>query len=155
MPRTLKRLSRSQRRMQSLSASPWVIKPDGTALVNLHVPAVPAFFAKQAQSPQAISGQPHFPYSPCNRMTPHTHLPLSINSQKTAKPASPRFAGHTPQPMPDCFPHASDPPYHYQAPKIPTLVSARPAFSAPQMSALRHPNRFPEPASGMAPAPPA
>ena len=81
-------------------------------------PRCPHFFAKQAQSPQAISGQPHFPYSPCNRTTPHTHLPLSINSQKTAKPASPRFAGHTPQPMPGCFPRASDPPYHYQAPKI-------------------------------------
>ena len=38
-----------------------------------------------------------------------THQPPSGNSQKTAKPASPRFAGHTPQPMPSCFPHASDP----------------------------------------------
>ena len=96
---------------------------------------MPAFFAKQAQSPQAISGQPHFPYSPCNRTTPHTHLPLSINSQKTAKPASPRFAGHTPQPMPGCFPRASDLPYHYQAPKI------RRQFRRGQRPAPQIPNR--------------
>ena len=37
------------------------------------------------------------------------HQSPSANSQKTAKPTSPRFAGHTPQPMPGCFPHASDP----------------------------------------------
>ena len=47
------------------------------------------------------------------------------------------------------------PPYRPQAPKNPTPNQARPAFSAPQMSAPRHPNRFPEPASGTAPAPPA
>ncbi len=37
------------------------------------------------------------------------HQSPSANSQKTAKLASPRFADHTPQPMPGCFPHASDP----------------------------------------------
>ena len=58
---------------------------------------------------------------------------------------------------PDAFPHtfSADPPYNPQAPKNPTPNPERPAFSAPQMSALRHPNRFPEPASGVAPAPPA
>ena len=34
---------------------------------------------------------------------------ISINSQKTAKPAIPHLAGHALQPMPGRFPHASDP----------------------------------------------
>ena len=76
---------------------------------------------------------------------PHTHLPLSINSQKTAKPASPRFAGYTPQPMSGCFPRASDPPYHYQAPKIRCQFrrDQRPAPQIPNQSSL---NKHPEPA---------
>ena len=41
--------------------------------------------------------------------SPHAHQPPSGNSQKTAKPASQRFASHALQPMPGRFPHASDP----------------------------------------------
>ena len=39
---------------------------------------------------------------------PHTRLPPSINSQKTAKSAIPHLAGHTLQPMPHRSPCASD-----------------------------------------------
>ena len=61
-------------------------------------------------SPQITSGRPcplvlhAFGCPP----TPHPGgAPRFVS--KTTKPASPRFAGHTPQPMPGCFPHASDP----------------------------------------------
>ena len=39
----------------------------------------------------------------------HTYQPPSGNSQKAAKSAIPHLAGHTPQPTPRRFPHASDP----------------------------------------------
>ena len=39
---------------------------------------------------------------------PHTRLPPSINSQKTAKSAIPHLAGHTLQPIPHRSPCASD-----------------------------------------------
>ena len=46
--------------------------------------------------------------SPYGRAAPHTLQSPSGNSQKTAKPAIPHLAGHALQPMPGCFPHASD-----------------------------------------------
>ena len=49
-----------------------------------------------------------FPF-PIRAGGPHTHQPPSGNSQKTAKSAIPHLAGHALQPMPGCFPHASDP----------------------------------------------
>ena len=68
-------------------------------IIRYHTPSCPA-----PRQPRPAPG--------CSRPAqadPHAHQAPSGNSQKTAKPASPRFAGHTPQPMPGCFPHASDP----------------------------------------------
>ena len=81
-------------------------------------------------------------------MSTPTHQPPSGNSQKTAKSAISHLVSHTLQPTPRrssrlripiraMFPYVSaDPPYNRQALKIPTLVSTRPAFPAPQ---TRHP----------------
>ena len=74
--------------------------------------------------------------SPYGRAAPHTqaaihtHQPPSGNSQKTAKSAIPHLAGHALQPMPGCFPHASDPhtdniPIPPQSDHVPAETSGR------------------------------
>ena len=46
---------------------------------------------------------------PCGRGYPPYPRAAPRYCQKSAKSASPRFAGHAPQPMPGRFPHAPDP----------------------------------------------
>ena len=92
----------------------------GWPLVRLGRP--PAIH-KKLQSPQShISQAIH--YSPC-LTDPHTpRIPIQV-----------------------MFPYVpTDPPYRHQAPKIPTLVSTRPASGAADSQPIL-PDRFPEPAS--------
>ena len=85
---------------------------------------------------------------PHAQAAPHAHQPPSSNSQKTAKPASPHLADpHAPRiPIRATFPHVSTaPPCNLQAPKIPTLVSIRPTFPAPQVPNQPGPTNSPTP----------
>ena len=85
---------------------------------------------------------------PHAQAAPHAHQPPSGNSQKTAKSASPHLADpHAPRiPIRATFPHVSTaPPCNLQAPKIPTLVSIRPTFPAPQVPNQPGPTNSPTP----------
>ena len=85
---------------------------------------------------------------PHAQAAPHAHQPPSGNSQKAAKPASPHLADpHAPRiPIRATFPHVSTaPPCNLQAPKIPTLVSIRPTFPAPQVPNQPGPTNSPTP----------
>ena len=73
----------------------------------LHTSAIPTHLHSVIPASYSLR-----PAQGCGRpaqATHHTHQSPSGNSQKSAKSASPRFADHTLQPMPGCFPHASDP----------------------------------------------